>query len=454
MGKYLIISAFGIPRDQSGSNRIYGLAKGLSNAGNEVYLLTCNWDKIRKNNHDFDSNDFSFARKIVMIDPKFNLNFIKKLRKGLDQKVRLSRDKKAKFNERKKSLSSKVLQYFTLVFPRVESSFFSVNEFFDTARMLIDKYKITNVITSFGPMFMLEVGIKIKNYFGSKIFWISDYRDELVGSSNIEYNGFGKVIKINKDTLISSDLVTTISYGLRDRLAKQLKLYGISNNEKIVVIENGIDDDLYHKLNQETTLNSRSNETIDIVYTGTIYHPSQNPEVIFQALSEMPLDARRKFRIIYAGKHSNVFKYAADKYNLSANLIDYGMVPKQKALKLQADADILLILKYNYLYEGILTGKLYDYLLFNKPILVLGNKDLEFHRRTQKIGGIKVIDYDISQVRRILNDILNCIDSLDKVFGRRNKKELDKYMYSNLANRLTYYIEVNNHLQSKGGALN
>ena len=75
--------------------------------------------------------------------------------------------------------------------------------------------------------------------------------------------------------------------------------------------------------------------------------------------------------------HDKVFlcKQAAE-YNLHSYVVDHGQLSRLDALRLQQESDICLLATWNTSFEqGALTGKIFEYFMFKKPILaiVVGN---------------------------------------------------------------------------------
>jgi hypothetical protein len=88
-----------------------------------------------------------------------------------------------------------------------------------------------------------------------------------------------------------------------------------------------------------------------------------------------------------------------------------------------------LLLKSNEPESGGMTGKFFEYLERDKPILVLGDSDLEFNEIARKIGGIYVLPYDEEKIKEFLIDFANKWPFEIE----RNTEEVDKFNWNNLA---------------------
>jgi glycosyltransferase involved in cell wall biosynthesis len=136
---------------------------------------------------------------------------------------------------------------------------------------------------------------------------------------------------------------------------------------KISVIPNGFDlSDFQH-----------IEKTIDknffyISYVGTISE-EYNSKALIEGLKNLAKEVLEKIRIRFVGKVNLKTVNDFEKAGLGKNveLLDY--VPHQKAIEFMISSGMLLLIipevKNN---EGILTGKLFEYLACGRPILFIG----------------------------------------------------------------------------------
>lgn len=423
--KILMISTYGLPKDKSASNRIYGLSKALNDIGYEIYFLTCDWKKIRKNN-EFDFNDFSFCKQIKLVKPTLNISILKKIRKILSLKI-----KETPNNNSFKNFT----QNANLSIPRIESSIFNIKKFIKNGDQIIKNYKIDTVICSYGPSFVLKIGYELKKK-NENVRFIADFRDELEQSSNINNFKANKYIeKISFNTFKYFDKYIFVSNGVKNKVFQHSKKY-ISKEEKdFKTIENGINSINFFN-NKTNKTNKTNKEIINISYLGTIYNNSQNPKIIFKIANIINnLNINKKIYINYAGNSSELFDYYSKKFNLLRYYKNYGYVSKEQALNIMKNSNILLMLKYDYPEEGMLSGKIFDYITLNKKILVLGNKDKEFNLRMTKLKYIDIFDY--KDFENIYNYFIDFDTEMTPI---RNVEGVSYYFYENIVRRLEGFL--------------
>lgn len=433
----IFFSTYGLPKVEVASNRIFGLTKALSQMSNNVYLVTYRYKKYPYT----DENSFDHCKNLSIVPHSTVLTFFFNLLRIVYKKFKrndFNLDKGIKRRGENKFLSILRGYFLTLGYYVPFDGFISTNnvvKYIKNNINLIDSSVIV-LITSYPPVICNKVGIKLKEKFGSKIFWVADYRDLMEDNPYLNIETPSKFKKINTLTLQNADLITTVSEGLKSFLIKQACRHKIEIYKKITVIYNGFG---YLKENSSLSYyyNKSNSNKIKIVYTGALYGGRHNIEPLFRAISRIEEDMRQKFKIFYAGLEENIFLKGAKKFELSYIVESLGFVKKSEALNLQENASILLLIKSNEDDEGILTGKFFEYLRLRKPILVLGDKDKEFNVLAKKIGGIKIFGYD--QVEGLAIFLQNCVennDNLIKLFGRFNNEEIEKFTWKRLSKKL------------------
>ncbi len=199
--------------------------------------------------------------------------------------------------------------------------------------------------------------------------WIADFRD--LWSDNHIFPGlppFSWVEPfVEKMLLRPADALTTVSEGLATRL-------GARHGRAVNVIRNGID------LKELIALDPRpawpEDGLLRIVYTGTVYASGQDPSPLLRAVRNM-LDTAvpgiERIRLVFAGKFQAGLRDCLAEAGLAHITERPGFVTREEALRMQRDAAALLFLPFiSPVQEGILTGKLFEYLASGTEILSVG----------------------------------------------------------------------------------
>jgi glycosyltransferase involved in cell wall biosynthesis len=226
---------------------------------------------------------------------------------------------------------------------------------------IIAKEKIDVIITTSPPHSTQLVGLALKKQFPD-IKWIADLRDpwtDIYYYPKLSHTETAKQKDKNleKEVLLHADLITTVSADLKRMfLEKSDKI----NPDKIRVLPNGFDADDFQAVSKHV------NEIFTITHTGTI-NSNYNITGFFEALKKL----NTKTKVKFIGNVDALIKNQILNAIPSAEFTPY--VPHHEAIKLMCSADLLLLaIPNNNDNKGILTGKLFEYLAAQKPILCLG----------------------------------------------------------------------------------
>ena len=127
-------------------------------------------------------------------------------------------------------------------------------------------------------------------------------------------------------------------------------------------------------LNQEPFWNDNK---IRIVYTGTIYKGFQDPTPLFKAVKEIENSEYKhllkNLEIIFAGGNKGNLDMIVENFQVH-NYVKYlGFIKYEDSLRMQRDAHVLLFLEFKSKeQDGILTGKLFEYLFSGTQIWAVG----------------------------------------------------------------------------------
>lgn len=367
--KILIICSFYPPDSAISAVRPYMFAKYLSRLGNTVTVLrsgafnsTPDESYIKLKNINvisylgdkcdaelFDKNQFDNHKHIYAIS-KSNSKFrkyaiIRKIFHYLIEPINSKkRIKQAKYNF---NLQKRVID--------------SINEKYDV------------VISTYSELENVFAGEYAAKHFGAK--WIMDFRDSIVDHMNHNryiWNLYAK--KYEMFTLRKADLCTTVSNGLRQELGHLYK------NASVITLYNGFDVEEKEEDNH-CLYHNNTNNKLTICYTGQIYDLRLNGlkhfVVALKNLIENKTISKDQISFVYAGRNSDIVSKLFDEHSISDVLVDHGQIARTQAIALQNDSDVFLVLSWNTRSaKGILTGKFYEGIRANKPIISIVEGDI------------------------------------------------------------------------------
>ena len=236
-------------------------------------------------------------------------------------------------------------------------------------KQIIEQQNIHNIITTSPPHSSQLIGLELKKKYGVK--WIADLRDpwtDIYYYKKMNHTAIAKRLDLNyeKAVLEHADKIVVVSEFIKNMFVQKSNLI---NPDKIFVIPNGYDEDDFKALNT----NEKSDKIL-IAYNGTLsndYPIKPFIEALKAVLSEQ---TSLELYIQFTGSVSEEIKKYI-KNNIPNNCIFSDHVPHKKSVEILKQSDITLLLIPDVANnEGILTGKLFEYLASENPIICIGPK--------------------------------------------------------------------------------
>jgi len=283
-----------------------------------------------------------------------------------------------KWLTRKKSLPSYELNKSNSGFFSMLSKWIRMNYFIPDARKgwipygvkagkeLLNNENIDIIFSSGPPHSLHFIAKKLKEI--SKIPWVADFRDPWTDLFYYDTHKRGtralnKDAEMEKEILNSADFVTTVSNGTKELLST--KVEDLNSH----VIHNGFDPEDFTDID----IPNKNDGTKIITYIGSMSE-SQVSEAFFRAVSDLIHKDGEKIKIRFIG---NMHQRALDlikEYNLESYTDQLGYINHCEVIIKLFESDLLLLVIPNTKQSKlILTGKLYEYLKSEKPILAIAN---------------------------------------------------------------------------------
>jgi glycosyltransferase involved in cell wall biosynthesis len=253
------------------------------------------------------------------------------------------------------------------------------------------------VITTSPPPSLHLLGAAVKRASGAA--WVADLRDPL--TSHPHRRGYeSRLAQLKEKTvggvgrLVASraDAIVAASEAIAEE-ARTLKPKG-----KVVTIANGCDFDDFAGLEYHPSNRLR------ITHTGN-FQGKRDPKPFFRALAESGLD---DVVVRFAGDVRDADREYAEALGLGDRIELLGYVPRRRSLELQRDSDALLLLipDSGGRGKGVLTGKIFEYLAAERPILAAVPPDGAAADLLRETGaGTVVPPDDVDAIRAALVDL-------------------------------------------------
>jgi len=298
---------------------------------------------------------------------------------------------------------------------------------------LMEKEHFDVVISSHSPISAHCIAWKLKRNFPETL-WIADYRDLW------SYNHFGITPKfpfslvqrsIEKKINRLANYLTTVSSPLKETLdAHYLK--------NALVLENGFFPEDY-ELGKDIQIDFPAKYTFS--YTGLLYMEKYDVTPFLKALAQLidndEMDADEG-EVRFYGENSYLLQSQVSDSNLPVDFVHLlPQIPREEALAVQRLSKGLLFLGYeSEETKGVLTGKLFEYMISGRPIVAVGITEANLAGQLiQKSNTGYVCGNDIKKIKEAISKIISG-EGLEP-----NKEFIEKFSRDKLAKRLVGLIE-------------
>lgn len=279
------------------------------------------------------------------------------------------------------------------------------------------------IVSTGPPQSMHLIARALKRNTGIK--WLADFRDpwtQIYFFEQLKLSLMAKAVHryLEKSVLKEADAITTVSRNCKLGLEKIV-------NRPIQVITNGY---------EEFEMSSNSSQTkIRMLYTGAL-SLDRDPDLLWSELqhylNEHP-EVRKKFELIFIGTIDPEIFNNIRKAGLADVLICKAAIPHGELQSFLSEADILLLIGVNH-NKGVITGKFFEYLFLQKPILSISppGSDVEQILEETCSGW----NADFTDVQAIRNAIVNTFTTLtDRHFSPKTAV-IEQYSRKNLCSKM------------------
>ena len=229
----------------------------------------------------------------------------------------------------------------------------------------LKKNPVDAMVSTGPPHSMHLIALGVKEKLG--IPWLADFRDPW---TNIDF--YDKLMltrwsdkkhrKQEKKVLGNADKVVTVSQNWARDFIKIV-------DRPVEVITNGFDPEDF------VGLQIKPQQNFEMVHLGSM-NKDRNPDVLWQALAEFcseNKDFKQQLKILLIGQTDHTVVESIRKYGLDHQTEKISYLPHKEAMERAANAVVLLLpLNNTPNVDGIIPGKLFEYLALHRPILCIG----------------------------------------------------------------------------------
>ncbi|MCO6148843.1 glycosyltransferase family 4 protein [Flavobacterium sp. NRK1] len=295
----------------------------------------------------------------------------------------------------------------------------------------IKEQGITTVITTGPPHSLHLIGLRLKELHSIK--WIADFRDPWTTI------GYHKALKLSasaaqkhkdleKKVLNSADTVLVTSPTTKAE-------FEALTTKPIAVITNGYD--------VETIARQPLDEKFTIAHIGS-FLSERNPKMLWQALTELieeEPDFNNDFQLKLIGAVSNEVLEAINQHGLSKYVNMLGYISHGEAVTEQRKSQVLLLVEIDSEdTKCIIPGKLFEYMVSERPTLAIGPHGADFAGIIQTTNTGVFATYEDKE--KIKNTIKNYFTQYKEGNLKSHPVGLQQYSRKNLTGQLAQLLKV------------
>ena len=223
---------------------------------------------------------------------------------------------------------------------------------------IVRREGIDVVLTTSPPSSVHLIGAAVKRATGVR--WVADLRDSIVAHPHRRAERLAVRTKERGEAVVAglvarnADAIVAVSEAITEETRS------LDPKGPVVTIANGSDFDDFAGLPYER------GERFRITHTGSFFG-KRDPRPFLTALADSGLDVTARF----VGDFRSADREWAEELGLGDRLELHPYVPRRRSLELQRDSEALLLLipEAGGRGKGVLSGKVFEYLAAERPIL-------------------------------------------------------------------------------------
>ncbi len=291
---------------------------------------------------------------------------------------------------------------------------------------------IDTIITSGPPHSLHLIGLGLKKKLD--VNWIADFRDpwttigyhkalKLSGYASKKHKQFESEVLNTADTILVTSKTTKTEFE-------------VLTNQPVVVITNGYDEEVISK----QILDAK----FSIAHIGS-FLSERNPRILWKCLKEIIKENRsfaNDFQLKLIGAVSPEVLETIQEFLLNEYVLNLGYVSHKEALEEQRKSQVLLLIEINSEEtKSIIPGKLFEYMVSERPIIALGPEGSDFAEIIQKTNTGVFIKYD--EIEKLKASILNYYQQFLEGKLQSHAVGLQEYSRRKLTEKLSELITNN-----------
>lgn len=251
----------------------------------------------------------------------------------------------------------------------------------------LQQHPVDAIVSNGPPHSVHLIALGIKRSLG--IPWVADFRDPW---TNIDFYhkleltrwGDARHRRLEQQVMQHADLVTTVSW----TWAEEFKQLGA---RRVEVVNNAFDEEDFPAQQPELL------RGFTLTHTGSL-NSDRNPQILWRALRDLALanpQFSQDLHLRFIGATDLSIRQAVATHGLEGNVTYINQLSHQEALQALLESPLLLLpLNDTPNVQGIIPGKVYEYLASGRPMLAIGPPDGDTARIIRETGAGDIYAFD------------------------------------------------------------
>lgn len=293
----------------------------------------------------------------------------------------------------------------------------------------LSENKIDVVITTGPPHSLHLIGLKLKQHLNIK--WIADFRDPW---TEIDYfhqlplseKAIKKHHYLEQEVLKNADAVLVVG--------KTMKENYVDFNPNTFTITNGFDGEI-----------ADSKEVLDAKFTLThigLMNADRNAKMLWEVLAEICEEResfKQDFQLKLIGKLDPSVLNDISKYKLESNVEIINYLSHKEVIQFQKKAQVLLLVVNDVpSAKGIITGKIFEYLMAKRPILAIAPTRGDLAEILNSTNAGVTIDFEDRE--QLKTNIVNLYSQFKKGELEVDSKNIEQFHRKQLTKKVAEII--------------
>ncbi|MFN7676081.1 glycosyltransferase family 4 protein [Flavobacterium sp.] len=296
----------------------------------------------------------------------------------------------------------------------------------------IQENDIDTIITSGPPHSLHLIGLQLKKELNIK--WLADFRDPWTTI------GYHKALKLSsyaekKHKALEKEVLNS-AYTIIVTSKTTKTEFQVITTRPIEVITNGYDIEHVEK--------QPLDNKFSLAHIGS-FLSERNPKILWQALQELVTENetfKNDFQLKLIGATSQEVLDTISEFELTNYVLNLGYVSHQEAVEHQRKSQVLLLIEINSdETKSIIPGKLFEYMISERPIIAIGPEGSDFAEIITSTNTGVFFTYDKKEELKAI--LLNYYELYQKNNLKVNAVGLQQYSRKNLTEQLSKLVTRN-----------